>query len=163
MAAILDSLQKSLPNAFFEIYGNTPEWFWKLNLLNPINFRCVQIETDIGLLQNGPFEHDIKKTCNSLKNYLKFSSYSFLEAKQRVTSSKIDLILCDISLMGIIIGDQLKTPSILIEKLYLGLIYEEFCEEHPVLISYCLRLKEILEKLQYASRQLQTAKTILML
>ena len=146
IAAILDSLQKSLPNAFFEIYGNTPEWFWKLNLLNPINFRCVQIETDIGLLQNGPFEHDVKQTCNALKHYLNFSNNSFLEVKQRVTQSKIDLILCDISPMGIVIGDQLKIPSILIENFTWDWIYEEFWEEHPVLISHCLSLQEIFRK-----------------
>ena len=112
-----------------KIYGETPKWFWQQNLRHQINFQCIQLETDIGLLQVDPFNHDIERTCHSLRNYLNFSSDSFLKARKRVARSNIDLILCDISPMGIVIGEQLKIPSMLIENFTWDWIYEDFLKE----------------------------------
>ena len=65
--AVLNEISKVKPTSFV-IFSTLPHWFFSQNL-NYENFELVCIKTDVGLVQNSPFAHDLEETCLNLKSF----------------------------------------------------------------------------------------------
>jgi len=143
MLAIIESIQLAQSNARFWIYSDLPYEFWNLHLSHSAKFKCMKMITDVGLVQIDPFTHNISQTSERLGEFLNFSSTSFLEAKKSVDQNNIDLVLCDISPLGIVVGNQLGKPTILIENFTWDWIYESFHDCTPSLAVHSDKLINI--------------------
>ena len=146
IAAILGSIYKKQPLANFWIYGHIPFWFWQPNLHCRTKFKLIRAETDIGLVQDGPFNQNLEETCVKLNTFLDFTKSSFRSIRDSIKENRIDLILSDISPVGIEAGNQLCIPTALIENFTWDWIYEEHIDSLPVFKVHSLKLKEVYEK-----------------
>ena len=146
IAAILGSIYKKQPLANFWIYGHIPFWFWQQNLHCRTKFKLIRAETDIGLVQDGPFNQNLEETCVKLNTFLDFTKSSFRSIRDSIKENRIDLILSDISPVGIEAGNQLCIPTALIENFTWDWIYEEHIDSLPVFKVHSLKLKEVYEK-----------------
>ncbi|BAW80436.1 hypothetical protein TAO_1066 [Candidatus Nitrosoglobus terrae] len=61
------ALQEINPSIRFEIYTQTPLWFFQSSLVN--NFNYHPLLTDIGLIQTSPLHIDLKQTIVHLNNF----------------------------------------------------------------------------------------------
>ena len=97
------------------IFSSLPDWFWSENL-SEIEHQCIHAETDIGLIQKSPFHHDLDLTAKAWMNFISFSNENFDRCLHRVNQFEPECILCDISPLGLWVGQRLGIPSILIEN-----------------------------------------------
>ena len=114
-------------NCSIDIFSTLPPWFLQQNILCK-NFEAHYLKTDVGLVQKSPFVHDLQETIQQLKDFLLFRS---VDSQKAITISKkknFDLIISDISPLGIKIAHQLGVQSVLIENFTWDWIYEEYLE-----------------------------------
>ncbi len=112
------------------IYTSTPEWFFK-NSLPGKSFVYNQWLTDVGLYQKNPFEEDIPKTIQSIKQIFPPDAESFQHLLESLNQQKIDLIISDISPLGILAAEAIHCDSILIENFTWDWIYEAYLPKNP--------------------------------
>ena len=140
-SAVLQALGKEKERLSLEIFSSLPDWFWKENLSSNIRFRNHQIETDVGLFQKSPFEHDLDETITRLEHFLGFSGKELEDVRRILRQSKCDLILCDISPLGLFLGNELNIPTVLVENFTWDWIYDSYVPED-------VRFKPIIEQLK---------------
>lgn len=140
--AVMDTLGNMAYIKFY-IFTATPEWFFRNSLSVP--FELIRIQSDVGLVQATPFEEDIEKTIISLEEFLPFSDLQNEPITQLVSQKKLDLILCDISPIGLWVAERLDIPSVLIENFTWDWIYEHYLESYPGLEKFISIFREIYE------------------
>ena len=64
VSAVLQQLSKEFAALEVWLAGETPHWFWEMNLPQNCTFKLYKEVTDIGLVQVGPFKHEVKVTLN---------------------------------------------------------------------------------------------------
>jgi hypothetical protein len=138
----MSKLWKMHPISFY-IFTSTPEWFFKNSNLFP--FEYIQIQTDVGLVQLTPFEEDIEKTVIALEEFIPFSKTKYESFIHSLSQMNLDLILCDISPLGLWVAEQLAIPSVLIENFTWDWIYENYLNDYPVLNKFSPIIKEIFQ------------------
>ena len=140
--AVMDKLWK-LQTSDFYIFTSTPDWFFKNSILFP--FEYIKIQTDVGLIQSTPFEEDIEKTIFALEQFVPFSKIYYESFIHSVAQMNLDLILCDISPLGLWVAKQLRIPSVLIENFTWDWIYENYLDDYPELSKTISIFREIFQ------------------
>ncbi|MDA8990319.1 hypothetical protein N9H45_02170 [Opitutales bacterium] len=128
------------------IFSNLPSWFFDQNLGKATKFKHYQFKVDIGLIQNGPFIHDVKKTIKLLIEFLEFKSCEVENIEEICCKQSHDLIISDISPLGIHLADKLNIPSVLVENFTWEWIYEEYRKEFPDIEFVIMLMKRIYER-----------------
>ena len=126
--AVLQALARSSPGLSVNVFSTLPEWFWTKNLSPDVSFRAHRLETDVGLVQQTPFEHDLELTIARLGSFLAFQDEGLENARNVLRKSETDLILCDVSPLGLALGKELGIPSILVENFTWDWIYGAYLE-----------------------------------
>jgi len=116
--AILEALQKQLPDLYPHIFTTVPESLFS-ETLHLYSYHPVQ--TDIGLEQKGALEIDIDKTLKNLAFFLPFPQKLIDHCASLCATCP--LVLCDIAPLGIAIAEKLGIPSVLIENFTWDWIY----------------------------------------
>jgi hypothetical protein len=124
--AILKEITSFIP-CDFDIFSNLPTWFFQQNL-SSLNFTLHHIKTDIGLVQETPFLHDLYETVNQLKEFVRFDSKDFIFCEQLVRRKKHDLLISDISPLGLEVGFKTGVANVLIENFTWDWIYQIYTE-----------------------------------
>lgn len=125
--AVIEAMHESFP-CRFSIFSSLPDWFWTNNL-NNIHHELYDAKTDVGLIQKDPFTHDLEKTLVHLLKFLSFDDENFHYCLAVLRAQKPVAIMCDISPLGLKIGDILEIPTILIENFTWDWIYEFYEKE----------------------------------
>jgi hypothetical protein len=149
VVAVIHKLAQHFIHLEILIVGKTPQWFWESNRLPNCKFSYLVCLTDVGLMQDGPFEHDLDKTHEALIQFLDFSDSVISPTVESIYSFKPNFILCDISPLGIKIGTRLKTPTILIENFTWDWIYELYAPAKREFKRIVLSLKELYDQVSY--------------
>ena len=121
---VMQSVLEKNPNIQFEIYTDVPKWFFMDSLNADVGYH--KIKTDIGMVQNSPFQGDLVATLDQLRQFLPFNPMLMTDVANTIRLLKCGLIICDISPMGISIADKAGIPSILIENFTWDWIYSEY-------------------------------------
>jgi uncharacterized protein (TIGR00661 family) len=138
--AVMHKLYISGDTNFF-IFTTTPEWFFKNSLTFP--FEYIETQTDVGLIQADPFHEDIETTLKALEKFLPFSHNRYGKFLDNISKRKFDLIVSDISPLGLWVADQLEVPSVLIENFTWDWIYEYYLPQYTQLEDYISILRKI--------------------
>ena len=69
--AVLHEIAKKFPQLKVSVFSTLPKFFLKENL-KPLSFKLNFVNTDVGLVQKSPFEHDLQKTISKLEYFLSF-------------------------------------------------------------------------------------------
>jgi hypothetical protein len=124
--AILKEITRFIP-CEFDILSDLPTWFFKQNLPS-LNFTLHNVKTDIGLVQKTPFLHDLDETVNQLKEFVRFNSQEYIFCERLVRRKKHDLLISDISPLGLEVGFKTGVPNVLIENFTWDWIYQLYTE-----------------------------------
>ncbi len=146
-AGVMAAVQKANPSVGFEIFTQVPLRFFQDSLDG--SFRVHKLLTDIGIVQQSPFQEDLELTRQRLDAFLPFdpSLLSILACKLETLGC--DLVICDIAPMGIAVAREVGIPSLLVENFTWDWIYEGYeglasqCGRH---IAY---LRELFEQAEY--------------
>ena len=126
------------------IFSTLPSWFWEENL-SRTDYQCIQAVTDIGLIQKSPFSHDIDLSARAWIEFLSFSSENFTKCLRLTNELEPDSIICDISPLGLKIGESLQIPTILIENFTWDWMFENYARENSRFKGINQKLSELYE------------------
>jgi len=138
--AIMEKISKKY-DVKFTIFSSTPEWFFNKSL--QISYDYVEMQTDVGLIQNSPFEEDLQETLIALEKFYPIRSEFSESVKKALIKKGIEVVFCDISPLGMIVSSELGIPAILIENFTWEWIYEKYIEEYPAFRLYIDYLNDV--------------------
>ena len=145
--AIMERLSKLGIDIHFKIFSRIPEWFVIDSFSG--SYTCHSCLTDIGLIQKPPLHADLELTLNALDDFLPFSELLINTYAQELVESKCNLIISDISPLGLEISVQTNIPSVLIENFTWDWIYEPYIHHHDQFQYYVNYLKNIFQNANY--------------
>ena len=151
--AILRTLAQNAPGLTVNLFSALPDWFWAENLSPEIPYHAHQLETDVGLVQKSPFEHDLDQTITRLERFLSFDDEALEDTRKTLRDTQPDLILCDVSPLGLVLGKELGIPTVLVENFTWDWIYGAYLDEEPRFEPFVERLHELF---QSADLRIQT-------
>ena len=93
--AVLRALAQNEPGLTVRVFSTLPDWFWTENLSPEVTFHAHRLETDVGLVQKSPFEHDLDQTITRLESFLAFDEPPLEDTRKTLRETQPDLILCD--------------------------------------------------------------------
>jgi UDP:flavonoid glycosyltransferase YjiC (YdhE family) len=134
MIAVLEALQREIPDLHPHLYTTVPESLFAETLGT---FSYHPLSCDIGLIQKNGLQADLPATINRLQDFLPFKESLVNELAGKIQGFK--LVLCDIAPIGIAVAREAGITSVLIENFTWDWIYKAYLSRHPELqpaISY---------------------------
>jgi hypothetical protein len=132
--AVMQALREIDPNFEFDIYTTVPEWFMAFTLGSHFAYHAVQV--DVGLIQNDPFSEDLPATVSRLSQFLPFDDTTLDHLGNELCSTWDELVVCDISPLGIAAARHAGIPSILVENFTWDWIYQGYLAQEPGLAPF---------------------------
>lgn len=142
-SAVMNAIYRRWPFVFFDIFTQTPAWFFENGLCAPFAWHAET--TDIGLSQTSPFSFDADKTIADLAGFLPFPESRLSRLRDALIQAECRLVICDISPLGIIAARSADLPSALVENFTWDWIYAHYLEEERRFEPYIRQLAEIYE------------------
>lgn len=145
--AIMNAWQAIAPEVRFEIYTQVPIWFFRDSLGKDFNYHPLL--ADIGLVQTSPLHEDLKKTLQSLDNFMPFDPDLVRQLAQQIKENHCKLVLCDIAPLGIAVANKAGIPAILIENFTWDWIYAGYLGQIPQLGRHIDFFKDLTKSVDY--------------
>ena len=142
--ALLNKLAEK-ENLNVVIFSTLPDWFFHENL-NGISVKYHRVVTDVGLVQKSPFSHDLNLTIDRLSTFLEFKQEETEPVIQILEKELFDFIFCDISPLGLYLGNKLNIPTCLLENFTWDWIYESYLIKNQNFKGPIEVLKDIVSK-----------------
>ncbi|MGK5093836.1 hypothetical protein WDW89_17715 [Deltaproteobacteria bacterium TL4] len=127
-SAILKALSDQEPAVHFEIFTKVPRWFFEETLPGTLGYHSVT--TDLGMVQSSAMQEDLTETLARLESFLPFKKEQIDNLAEQLIQLKCQLVLCDISPLGIEVAQKAKIPSVLIENFTWDWIYERYVAQN---------------------------------
>jgi len=121
-------------NIQISVFSNIPKWFFDKSIFG--KYELFQFQVDVGLVQLNPFVEDLEKTLENLDYFYSSQDQNIELICERIRSERIGLIICDISPLGIRVGQKLGIKTILIENFTWDWIYEPYLTKFPEFKKY---------------------------
>ena len=134
MTAVLEALQKRIPDVYPHLFTTVPESLFAETL---DKFSYHPLSCDIGLIQKDGLHADIPATIKQLQDFLPFDTCLVSKLAEKIKGCH--LVLCDIAPLGIAVAARAGVKSVLIENFTWDWIYEAYLPQYPELqtaISY---------------------------
>lgn len=147
LSAVADAVHRMKPTCRFDIFTSLPAWFFRNSMMAPFTYHSA--ETDLGLVQQTPFQADLTGTVGKLNQFLPFDPYQLSYLSYLVRRYACELIICDISPLGLAVGRQTGVPTLLIESFTWDWIYEGYLPEFAELEKHIRYLKRIFKSADY--------------
>lgn len=126
MTAVLEALQKRIPDLQPHLFTTVPESLFAETLSN---FSYHPLCCDIGLIQKDSLHADLPATISRLEEFLPFDGTLLATLAEEIQGCK--LVLCDIAPLGIAVAKAAGIPSVLIENFTWDWIYKAYLPRHP--------------------------------
>jgi len=143
----MSAIHEIAPSVQFEIYTEVPQWFFQQSLSVPFNYHSLS--TDIGLVQKDSLHEDMESTLDSLDRFLPFELSIVAKLSETLNEMKCEMVICDISPLGIVVAKEAGIPSVLVENFTWDWLYEGYVNENNRLYKHINYLQEIFESTDY--------------
>jgi len=140
-SAVMEAIHALDPTIHFEIFTQVPRWFFADSLTQPFGYHPLL--TDIGLAQKTSLIEDLPETIKRLDGFIPFDPPQLETLARQLEQLECQLILCDISPLGIAVAQEMDLPAILIENFTWDWIYQgypEYSRQMDGHIAYLQRL-----------------------
>lgn len=135
------------PAVRFEIFTQVPQWFFAGSLIQSFGYHPVL--TDIGLVQKTSLAEDLPKTIERLNDFLPFDPRQIAKLAQQIEQLECQLVMCDISPLGVAVAQAAGIPAVLIENFTWDWIYEGYPEYKSQLSQHIATMQRLFEATDY--------------
>ena len=142
--AVISALQIRNPSLHVDLYAQTPSWFFNESLEGSYEYH--ELMTDVGLAQINPLEVDLLETLQRLDAFLPFSDNLIGSLGQQLKQNCVQLVVCDISPLGIAVAERAGIPSVLLENFTWDWIYQGYPALNSSMAIHINTLKTIFAK-----------------
>ncbi|TVP88951.1 MAG: hypothetical protein EA347_05110 [Thioalkalivibrio sp.] len=129
--AVMQALRQQRPEVELRVYTGTPEWFFR-HSVGDLDYRTCQ--TDIGLVQRSPLIEDVPATLAELRAFMPFRPGVVDRLAAEIVDQ--DLVVCDVSPLGLRVAAAAGVPSVLIENFTWDWIYRAYVDAYPGLAPF---------------------------
>ncbi len=140
-SAIMAETFRQNSRVVFDIYTQTPEWFF-LESEAPFD-HWYATESDVGIVQISPMEMDIPGTVQKLSEFLFSLESESARIAELFRERGYELVISDISPLGIKAAQKAGISCILFENFTWDWIYEIYEKKYPEFININHKLAEI--------------------
>lgn len=133
-ASVMSALRARQPALFFDIFTQVPRWFFEESLGD--GFEYYRLLTDVGLVQRTTLEENIPETVRRLETFLPFDQGLVEDIAETVRRHGCMAVCCDISPLGIAVGQAAGIPSVLVENFTWDWIYAGYVDQYAGLQPY---------------------------
>lgn len=127
MSAIMAALEARCPGVAFELFTRVPLTFFRQVVRAPITYH--ELETDIGVVQDGPLHTDEAGTVARLNRFFPLSARLLDSLAADLAEAGVTLVLCDIAPMGLLAAGRAGIPCVLVENFTWDWIYAGFQDQ----------------------------------
>lgn len=138
-AAVIDALWRLRPEVEVVIFGRTPPWFFDDSLGRAVGYHAI--DTDIGLVQSNALEEDLSATVDALGDWLPIPASRLDGFAEHLRP--YDLVVCDISPLGLAAAEHAGVPSLLVENFTWDWIYRGYTDVEPRLVPFAEALQRL--------------------
>ena len=146
-SAVMAAMHDINSSIRFEIFTTIPEWFLLQSLSCPFTYHSLL--TDIGMVQKTPLQEDLPETLQKLNNFLPYDESQIESISKDINKIGCQLIICDISPMGIVVAQKARVPSVLIENFTWDWVYENYVRADFPANQHVDYLKKIFKSANY--------------
>ena len=139
--AVIESLQRTAPDVRAHILSETPVWFFEDSLDGEFTYHPIR--TDVGMIQQSAIVEDVPATIRALEGFLPVDGGLIEQQGRFLRDLSIQMVVCDISPLGIAIAHSIDLPSILIENFTWDWIYRGYADRWPEFLPFIDLLEEI--------------------
>lgn len=139
-SAVLDALCARLPLEV-DAFTHVPAVFLDSSLRAP--HRRIPCETDVGMIQSGPFHGDLTATARAVTRFLDGIDQAAESLASELRAQGYRAVLCDISPLGIVAARRAGIPSVLIENFRWDWLYARLEKGSQALRAAARRIAEI--------------------
>ena len=147
ISAIIAELLTKYPHCLIDIYSETPQWFFDESISGYRNY--YHLLTDIGVVQSSPLQMNILLTLSKVSDFLNDLPEKSEQLAQQLRHHEYQLVISDISPLGITAAKKAHIPVILLENFTWDWIYEPFSLEMPAFKPVIQKLAEIYQSTDY--------------
>ena len=147
LSAVADAVHQVKPGCRFDIFTSVPAWFFRNSMSAPFTYHSA--DTDLGMVQLTPFKADMGQTLARLNKLLPFDPYQLSYLSYLVRRYACELILSDISPLGLAVGRQAGIPTVLIENFTWDWVYEDHTTDYPELNKHIKYLHRIFSSVDH--------------
>ena len=122
--AVMQALYDLGAASRFEVFTLVPEWFFTDSLTCP--FGHHPLLTDVGLAQTTPLVEDPDETLRRLDEFVPFGTGQLDSLARVLDRFGCQLVLCDISPLGLAAARHAGIPSVLVENFTWDWIYQGY-------------------------------------
>jgi len=128
-SAILETLMhKDLGNQV-HLFTQVPAWFFQTSLSRSVSYHPYP--ADVGLAQKTAMLEDLPETVRRLAAFFPPDEERFDVLVAKLVDLQVDLVLCDISPLGILAAERAGVPSVLVENFTWDWIYTGYLSLEP--------------------------------
>jgi len=132
--AVMEGLLRRRPAIRFDLFTEVPRWFFSESL--PPCFTYHRLASDVGLVQDSALIEDLEATVERLIDS-PFSDSAVVEALgKRLRQTRCELVISDISPLGLEVANHIDLPSVLIENFTWDWIYTNYPDAPPGLLCH---------------------------
>jgi UDP:flavonoid glycosyltransferase YjiC (YdhE family) len=145
--AVMEKIRQLNTEVRFNVFTRVPEWFFKLSVASDIRYH--DLLTDIGLVQHSPIHVDLPGTLAALDQFIPFDQTVIKPLSESLKQQGCQLIVCDISPLGLAVAEEAGVPSVLIENFTWDWIYQPYADRYPAFNRHIDYLQELFAKASY--------------
>ncbi len=149
--AVMDAILRVNPAVTFDIFTLVPEWFFRDSVQGHFDYH--EFETDIGVVQESPFQEDLPGTVQKIKTFLPFAGPSSDGLAGELIRCGCRLALIDAGPLGIRAAEKAGIPSVLVENFTWDWIYSGYLGVEP---DFADVLEEYRSAFRVATYRIQT-------
>lgn len=151
-AAIMAEVYRQNSQIKFDIFTETPEWFFRES---DSPFQSIYpTASDVGIVQISPMEMDIPATRQKVSEFLFNIESEARRIGDFLISQGYRLVLCDISPLGIQAAGKANIPSVLFENFTWDWIYQPFEKDFPAFVNIDNQLSDIFSAADHHCRMI---------
>lgn len=139
--AVIEAVRRRAPGIRFELFTTVPAWFFELSLESEVGYHPTIC--DLGLVQKSSLEEDLEATVRRLRAWLPFRRQELDELAAALDEADCDLVVCDVSPLGLAVARHAGKPSLLVENFTWDWIYRAYAGAEPALAEIADELTEI--------------------
>lgn len=136
--AVLEALHQRCPELVTDIFTAVPEAIFAQSLKN---YSYHFLRADVGLVQKDAFTPDLPATLALLDQFLNFDPALVSALADQIRDCEV--VLADISPLGIAVAKKAKLPSVLVENFTWDWLYSHYLPEYPQFSGHIDRLVEL--------------------
>lgn len=124
-SAVIAACSERVAGLRHHLFTTVPAEFF-VESLRDIDWRLLDHQCDVGMIQCDPFSENVEETVRALDGLSSSGGPKFHAVIAAAARTECRIVVCDIAPLGLVVADRLEVPGILLENFTWDWIYRAY-------------------------------------